>query len=263
MRTTITQVDAFTDAPFTGNPAAVCLLKEPMSDQWMQKVAMEMNLSETAFLVRIDDGFHLRWFTPTIEVELCGHATLAGAHVLWETGVLKAGETARFHTKSGLLSARRKDDWIEMNLPSMPPSDADAPDGLREALGVPFHYVGMNQFDYLVETDSEERVRCMRPDFTLLGSILTGGVVVTSRAMMAGFDFVSRYFAPAFGINEDPVTGTAHCCLGPYWQARLKKNDFVAAQLSKRGGTVRVKVEDDRVVLAGHAVTVMRCEMFH
>jgi len=261
MAQTIYQVDAFTDKPFAGNPAGVCILSEPRDEGWMQNVAREMNLSETAFLLKEQDGFNLRWFTPAVEVDLCGHATLASAHILWEAGYLKPEEQARFNTRSGLLTAERQDDWIEMNFPATPEEPAEAPADLIEALGVPAAYVGKNRFDYLVEVDSEEVVRNMQPDFTLLAKVSARGIMVTSIPSTQDYDFVSRFFAPQVGINEDPVTGSAHCCLGPYWSKRIEKNEFVAYQASPRGGVMRVRVDGDRVYLGGQAVTVLRGEL--
>jgi PhzF family phenazine biosynthesis protein len=261
MAQTIYQVDAFTDKPFAGNPAGVCILSEPRDEGWMQNVAREMNLSETAFLLKEQDGFSLRWFTPAVEVDLCGHATLASAHILWEAGYLKPEEQARFNTRSDLLTAERQGDWIEMNFPATPEEPAEAPDDLIEALGVPAAYVGKNRFDYLVEVDSEEVVRNMQPDFTLLAKVSARGIMVTSIPSTQNYDFVSRFFAPQVGINEDPVTGSAHCCLGPYWSKRLEKNEFVAYQASPRGGVMRVRVDGDRVYLGGQAVTVLRGEL--
>ncbi len=257
----IVQVDAFTDTPFRGNPAAVCLVPEPQTDLWMQLVAREMNLSETAFLHRQKDGFSLRWFTPTVEVDLCGHATLASAHVLWEDGHLTPDTQARFHTRSGLLTADRRGAWIEMDFPAKREEPVPAPPGLAEALGVTPKYVGRNQFDYLVEVEAEEAVRSLKPDHTALAKLPVRGVIVTSRAATHEFDFVSRFFAPGSGIPEDPVTGSAHCALGPFWAARLGKKELVAYQASTRGGVVRVRLADDRVLLGGQAVTVLRGEL--
>lgn len=217
----IFQVDAFTDKPFTGNPAAVCILPEPGDEIWMQNVAREMNLSETAFLCKQEDGFNLRWFTPAVEVDLCGHATLASAHILFEMGLLSPKEQARFHTRSGLLTAERKGDEIEMSFPATPEEPVDAPPGLGDALGVVPKYIGKSQFDYLVEVDSEEIVRHLSPDFALLKAFQIRGFIVTSPTTSSGYDFVSRFFAPGAGIDEDPVTGSAHCCLGPFWSKRL------------------------------------------
>lgn len=257
----IFQVDAFTDKPFAGNPAAVCVLPELRDTLWMQNVAREMNLSETAFLYEQADGFNLRWFTPVVEVDLCGHATLASAHILWEEGYLEPGQQAIFYTRSGLLTAVRKGDWIELYFPCEPEESVTVPPGLARALGVAPIYVGKNRFDYLVELDSEETVRSLKPDFTLLLKIPCRGIIVTSLAASPEYDFVSRFFAPTSGINEDPVTGSAHCCLGPFWKDRLNKNEFVAYQASVRGGVVRVRVGKNRVYLGGQAVTVLRGEL--
>ena len=257
----IVQVDAFSDRPFAGNPAAVCVLPAPRDERWMQDVAREMNLSETAFLVRQADGFNLRWFTPTVEVALCGHATLASAHVLWQEGHLKGNEQARFHTKSGLLTADRRGDWIELDFPAISSEATEPPPDLIRALGVETRFVGRNKFDFLIEAPSEAAVRAMKPDFTLLRTLTVRGVSVTSRASTSGFDFVSRFFAPGAGIDEDPVTGSAHCCLGPYWGKQLGKTEFTAYQASARSGVVRVRLQGDRVILGGQAVTVLRGEL--
>ena len=258
----IVQVDAFTDRPFSGNPAAVCLLPEPRDERWMQNVAREMNLSETAFLHAEGSGFRLRWFTPVVEVALCGHATLASAHVLWEDGHLQPADMAVFHTQSGRLTAQRRAGWIELDFPATPAGPADAPPGLLEALGVQApRAVGRSRFDYLVEVESEDVVRRLAPDHTALRRVEARGVMVTSRATTPGFDFVSRFFAPQSGIDEDPATGSAHCTLGPYWAARLGKSALTAYQASARGGVLRVLVAGDRVKLQGMAVTVMRGEL--
>jgi len=257
----IIQVDAFTDQPFKGNPAAVCILSRYRDETWMQNVAREMNLSETAFLEQRSDGFNLRWFTPSIEVELCGHATLASAHVLWEIGYLNLKDQARFFTKSGLLTAELKDGWIEMDFPGEPETAASPPSDLSKALGVSFRYAGKNRFDYLVEIDSEKILRRINPDFTLLAAIPMRGVMVTSPSSSEEYNFVSRFFAPQVGVNEDPVTGSAHCCLGPYWGARLGRKEMVGYQASSRGGIIRVRLAKDRVFLGGQAVTVLRGEL--
>jgi PhzF family phenazine biosynthesis protein len=261
MTVPIVHVDAFTSEPFAGNPAAVCYLDDPRDAAWMQQVAREMNLSETAFLRARADGFDLRWFTPTVEVDLCGHATVASAHALWESGRLAPTETARFHTRSGLLTAARQGDWIELDFPATPDEALAAPPGLVEALGVSPLYVGKSRFDYLVEVENEQAVRGVRPDFGRLGAIKARGVIVTGVASTAGVDFVSRYFAPAFGIDEDPVTGSTHCCLAPFWSRRLEKQELVARQLSPRGGLLRLRLDGDRVRIAGQAVTVWRGEL--
>lgn len=262
MGQSLIQVDAFTTVPFAGNPAAVCVLSEERSDEWMQKVALEMNLSETAFLVKQPDGYRLRWFTPAVEVELCGHATLAAAHVLWSEGHLEAGAIAQFHTLSGLLTAQLEDGWITLNFPTTPCTEVEAPAGLVEALGVSKAlYVGKNQFDYLVQVEDETLVRQMQPNLGQLRSLPTRGIIVTSAGTHSDYDFVSRFFAPGSGIDEDPVTGSAHCTLAPFWGDRLHKTQFLAYQASPRGGEVRVNWEGDRVLLAGQAVTVMRAEL--
>jgi PhzF family phenazine biosynthesis protein len=255
------KVDSFTAEPFAGNPAGVCFLTEARDERWMQAVAREMNLSETAFLLREGDGFRLRWFTPAAEVDLCGHATLASAHVLWEESVLRPSETARFATKSGELRASRHGDLIEMDFPSKPEQPAVAPENLLEALGVKPLYLGRNVFDYLLLLDSEKAVRAVTPDFVLLRTVTVRGVIVTAPAARPEFDFVSRFFAPAVGVDEDPVTGSAHCCLGPFWATRLGKSELVGHQVSVRGGVVNVRVAGDRVFLGGRAVTVLRGEL--
>jgi predicted PhzF superfamily epimerase YddE/YHI9 len=254
-------VDAFTDRPFAGNPAAVVPLLEWRDERWLQNVAMEMNLSETAFLVKEGDDYGLRWFTPKVEVALCGHATLASAHVLWSEGYASTAEGIRFHTKSGPLKAARKAPWIELDFPVKPPTESSPPTGLLEALETSARYVGRNQFDYLVELESEDEVRRLAPDFARLSCLEVRGVIVTSRSSTPQYDFVSRFFAPRAGVNEDPVTGSAHCCLGPYWQGRLGKSEFTAFQASARGGMVRVRVVGDRTFLGGQAVTVCRGEL--
>jgi len=257
---TLLQVDAFTSEPFRGNPAAVCLLDTPRDDRWMQQVAMEMNLSETAFVEPHADGFGLRWFTPLAEVNLCGHATLATAHALWDTGRLAHDDTARFHTKSGLLTAVQDGAWIELNFPVVAPEPTTPPDGLLEALGVTAQYVGRGGTDYLVEVASAQIVRSLTPDFVQLATVECRGVTVTAPGD-GDYDFVSRFFAPKVGINEDPVTGSAHCRLVPYWSAKLGKTQMLAHQVSARGGVLKVTLDGQRVRMAGQAVTVVRGEL--
>lgn len=261
MSQSVIVVDAFTDAPFSGNPAAVCVMPGPRDEPWMQHVAREMNLSETAFLHPEDGGYRLRWFTPSVEVALCGHATLATAHVLWESGAAATGATLTFHTRSGRLTAERQKDWIELDFPAMPAHPAAPPANLLEALGVRAKMVAQNEFDYVVEVASEKVVRKLQPDMALLATLPVRGVVVTAVATTPGFDFVSRFFAPASGVPEDPVTGSAHACLGPYWEAHLGKSELLAYQASPRGGMLRVTVRGDRVLLGGTAVTVMKGEL--
>ena len=257
-------VDAFTGEPFKGNPAAVCLLNEAPSEVWMQQVAAEMNLSETAFVVPHAEGFGLRWFTPTVEVALCGHATLATAHTLFETGHLTADASAVFQTLSGELTARRVGSRIELDLPSFAVEEAEIPGAMLDALGVKPQFVGrtpvrgIDYFDYLLVLESEAHVRDARPDFELVRKGDATGIIITARASTPGYDFVSRFFAPKAGIDEDPVTGAAHCVLAPYWGRRLDKTEMVAFQASARGGVVHVRVGDQRAYLAGDAVTVLR-----
>ncbi len=254
-------VDAFADRPFAGNPAGVCLLDAPREAEWMQSIAAEMNLSETAFVSpHAGDGFDLRWFTPTVEVDLCGHATLASAHVLWESATLGPKVAARFHTKSGVLTATRRSGGIELDFPAKAVEKSEPVPGLVEALGVKPAFIGRNAFDYFVEVAEESDVRNARPDHGKLGAIKVRGVILTSRPANAdkGIDFVSRFFAPGSGVAEDPVTGSAHCALAPYWAAKLGRNEMTGHQISARGGIVHVRVEGDRVMLGGNAVTVMK-----
>jgi PhzF family phenazine biosynthesis protein len=255
----IVTVDAFTAKPFGGNPAAICVLPQPADEQWMTNVAKEMNLSETAFLYPEADGYRLRWLTPAVEVDLCGHATLASAHVLWQDGHIAPDAAARFHTRSGLLTCTRHGDWIEMDFPAKKEQPADPPAQLAEALGVRPKYVGRNQFDYLVEVESEEILRGLQPNHHLLRQIPVRGVIATAKGN--DYDFVSRFFAPGSGVDEDPVTGSAHTALAPFWGARLGKTEMTGFQASARGGVVKVRVTGDRVILSGQAVTVLRGEL--
>jgi len=261
MGISIAKVDSFTNRPFAGNPAAVCILPKAADEQWMRDVAREMNLSETALLVPQNGGYQLRWLTPSVEVDLCGHATLASAHVLWQDGHLPAGATARFHTRSGLLQATRNGDWIEMDFPAKVAEPADPPPYLAPALGLQPVFCGRNQFDYLVEVESAQALRAAQPDFSALRKLGVRGIIVTARSDTPEFDFISRFFAPGSGIDEDPVTGSAHCCLAPYWSAKLGKTEMVGYQASARGGVVRVRCAGDRVLLGGQAVTVLRAEL--
>lgn len=254
-------VDAFTSRPFAGNAAAVCLLEAEQDAEWMQAVAAEMNLSETAFVRPIDTGFELRWFTPAIEVELCGHATLAAAHVLWTEGVANSSQPVMFYTKSGVLTCTQDGDYLELDFPATPAEEAAPPDGLLEALGVQPSFIGRSRFDKFVLVESEHVLRSLTPDFTRLRQIPMRGVIVTSRSDDPQFDFVSRFFAPGVGVDEDPVTGSAHCCLGPYWAEQLGKSDMTAFQASARGGVVRVRIDGDRVLLGGQAVTTVKGEL--
>ena len=251
-------IDAFTDAPFAGNPAGVCLLPKPRSDEWMQSVAREMNQAETAFLVRQDDGYQLRWLTPTVEVDLCGHATLASAHFLWKKRLLKPKATAMFHSRSGVLTARQKDGWIVLDFPATPAEPCEPPPYLLDALKSKDASVLRSKFDYLVVVEDAARIRTLQPDVRLLGAIETRGVIITAPGDQPGIDFISRFFASAVGVTEDPVTGSAHCALAPYWAGRLGRTTLVGYQASARGGMVRVEVAGDRVLLGGKAVTVLK-----
>ena len=255
------QVDAFSDRPFAGNPAAVCFLEEAADAEWMQNVAMENNLSETAFVRKLDDGFELRWFTPAYEVDLCGHATLASAHALWSEGLVKDSEAIRFHSRSGVLTCTKDGSQISLDFPATPPEPAAADEELCEALGVQPRFVGRSKFDRFLVLNSEEELRSVQPDFGRLGKVEGRGFIVTSTTDDQRFDFVSRLFAPGAGVDEDPVTGSAHCCLGPYWAKQLGKNQLTAYQASRRGGIVQVRVDGDRVILGGEAVTVIRGEL--
>jgi PhzF family phenazine biosynthesis protein len=259
------QVDAFTDEPFRGNPAAVCVLDAPRDDAWMLAVAAEMNLSETAFVVA-DDGsggeLPLRWFTPKVEVDLCGHATLATAHVLWETGMCSPDVPLRFASASGPLTCSvDRDETVWMDFPALPSDEIEEPVGLATALGAVPVRVARNVHDHLVELADAATVRALVPDFVALAAIETRAVVVTAAADSDDADFVSRCFAPRVGIDEDPVTGSAHCALWPWWAARLGRTQLVGHQVSARGGLVRIEVGDERVRLGGHAVTVVRGEL--
>jgi PhzF family phenazine biosynthesis protein len=263
MKQAIIQVDAFTNQIFQGNPAAVCILQTSQNERWMQSVAQEMNLSETAFVVKQEQDYSLRWFTPTTEVPLCGHATLASAHVLWTEGYASTGQTLNFQTKSGLLTARYEDNWIELDFPVNRSQEIPPITKLQDALGIDIKTFAYNSLGYLIETNSSEQVEQLQPNFALLKQLPTSNVIVTSKAAAnSEYDFVSRFFAPGVGIEEDPVTGSAHCCLAPYWRDRLHKNNFLAYQASSRGGIVKINYDGgDRVFLQGQAVTVMRGEL--
>ncbi len=255
-------VDAFTDQPFAGNPAAVCLLEKPRDAEWMQQVAREMNLSETAFLTPLaEGGYHLRWFTPGAEVKLCGHATLASAFTLWHTGALPSDVEARFSTLSGWLTCRKTGDWIEMDFPAVNALPCDAPHGLAEALGVEPNFVGSNGMDYLVEIADAATLRSLAPNITAISELPVRGVIVTAASDQPEYDFISRFFAPAVGVPEDPVTGSAHCALGPYWATKLGKAELTGYQASQRGGVVRLAVRGERVLLRGQAVMMSRVEL--
>ncbi len=255
------QVDAFTDKPFCGNPAAVCLLDGPADEPWMQQVAAEMNLAETAFVYAESSGFRLRWFTPAVEVELCGHATLASSHILWQTGMVDREHPCVFHSLSGQLTAIQTGDQIQLDFPAAPTVEKTAPDGLLAALGVQPLFTGLSTWDWLVEVADPQELGQMQPNHAELRQLGMRGVIVTTADSTGEFDFVSRFFVPGAGIDEDPVTGSAHCALGPYWQPKLGKSEFSAWQASPRGGHVNLEVQGDRVLLRGHAVTVLQGEL--
>lgn len=262
MAQSVVQVDAFTNVPFRGNPAAVCVMETAESDEWMQQVAAEMNLSETAFVTQCNGEFGLRWFTPVVEIDLCGHATLASAHVLWSEGYVTEREEIRFRTHSGLLTATLSEDWIQLNFPTQPVQSIDAPPLLLEAVGVEVLGAYANDVNYLVELPAEDELRSLQPDFSKLRKLPLQGVIVTCRGEKGSkYDFLSRYFAPKAGINEDPVTGSSHCSLSPFWSERLQKSDCLAYQASARGGVLKVGNLGDRVSISGQAVTVLRGEL--
>jgi PhzF family phenazine biosynthesis protein len=257
---TIYQIDAFTDRPFSGNPAAVCITPEPLDRELMQNIAAEMNVAETAFVCPAASGYSLRWFTPEVEVDLCGHATLAAAYVLWDRAYLRSGDTAVFQTKSGILKATTNGDWISMQFPREEDEPMKKSDLLEDAIGAKAVYTGKNRMDYIVEVESEDLLTSIEPEPTKLEKIHTRGVIVTARSASPDFDFVSRFFSPATGVPEDPVTGSAHCCLGPYWQRKLNKDEFTAYQASRRGGVVKVRMSGDHVFLSGQAIHVFTAE---
>lgn len=251
-------VDAFTDTMYKGNPAAVCLLDFTQSDIWMQKVANEMNLSETAFIFPTEEGYILRWFTPQAEVDLCGHATLASAHILWQEEIC-SNNVITFKTKSGDITAEKNNGWIQMDFPVEKASECVPPTELIEGLnGILFRYVGKNRMDYLVEVANEEVVRSLQPRFNILSNVDARGVIVTSKSDNQAYDFVSRCFYPALGVNEDPVTGSAHSCLGPYWGGKLNKNKLQAIQISERQGVLDLVLRGSRIIISGKAVTTLK-----
>lgn len=247
-------VDAFAERPFTGNPAAVCLLDAPRSDAWMQQLAFELGFSETAYVSRTEQGNSLRWFTPKTEVALCGHATLASAHVLWSIG--RAQGPISFQTQSGVLTCERSNRLIQLDMPRTELTDEPPPVGFLSAIALKPVTLRRAQWDMLVEVENEDAVRRAAPDFAALAQVKARGVMVTARAKNPEFDFVCRFFAPSVGIDEDPVTGSAYCALGPFWAERLGKSSLRAAQLSQRGGTVELEVMPERVRVGGRAVTV-------
>lgn len=264
MKLPIFTVDAFTNEPFKGNPAAVCLLKEELPTSLMQNIAFELNLAETAFVLKEkdSDAYSLRWMTPVSEVDLCGHATLASAHIMWQEGICKKDETINFNTRSGLLTCKYNGGKITLDLPAIPQKKIEYPPELIDAIGgVQPKYVGMTKWNYIIELNSESDIRNLKPDFNVMLKLPGWGTIITAAADMPGYDFISRFFAPEKGIQEDPVTGSAHCALAPYWQGRLGKNAFKAYQASERGGTIDIIVDGDRVYLTGEDVTVIKGEI--
>jgi predicted PhzF superfamily epimerase YddE/YHI9 len=250
-------VDAFSSSPFGGNPAGVCILPAAQDPEWMQSVAAELNVSETAFVYPANGAFHLRWFAPAAEVALCGHATVATSHILWSTGILKEGQDAEYDTLSGRLTATKEGSWVNLNFPSLVAEEMPAPDGLLEAVGVSALFVGRSRFDVLIEVESEDQVRGAKPDFAQLIKAPVRGTILTARSNSSEFDFVSRFFCPTVGVNEDPATGSSHCTLSPYWSAKLGRTNLTGRQLSRRGGVVKTTLLGSRVQLSGQAVTVM------
>jgi PhzF family phenazine biosynthesis protein len=261
MKCPIYIVDSFTEKAFRGNPAAVCFPNEGADSDWMLGVAAEMNLSETAYLKKRGEGFDLRWFTPEVEVDLCGHATLASAHILWEEGLLSENNKAFFYTKSGTLTAEKKSDQIGLNFPSKSEKEINEFGKLQKALDTDFIYAGESGYYYIIEVKSEEDVKNLKPDFGALKNATEFGVIVTAKSLSDEYDFVSRFFAPSVGIDEDPVTGSTHCVLGPYWMKKLNKNTLRAYQASKRGGILNLRVEEAGVYIAGNAVTILKGEL--
>ncbi|MDF3077536.1 MAG: isomerase, PhzC-PhzF family [Sphingobacteriaceae bacterium] len=254
------QADAFASKPFEGNQAGICILEKELPEELMQQIAMENNIAETAFVYKSEDGFNLRWFTPTVEIMLCGHGTLGSAHILYELGILKEDETARFHTKSGLLTTVKNGDWIEMDFPALFSKPAELPEEAIDALGVkPINVYFSDR--YIVELELEVEVRNAKPDFSILKNYET--IVLTSKGYVgSAYDFISRTFVPKHGINEDPVTGSSHCALLPYWSEKLGKSEMFAYQASSRGGEVKLRLNGDRVMLCGQAVTVLKGKLF-
>ena len=253
--------DAFTDKPFEGNPAGVCILENELTEAQMKNIAFEMNLAETAFVQRKGDIYSLRWFTPDSEVDLCGHATLATSHILWQTGLHDKSESITYDTRSGILKANRIDGKIELDFPADLEHPVEIPDELIRTIGVKPVYLGRAKWSYLAEMDSDETVRKIKPDFVIMETLEAWGLIITARSGTKEFDFVSRFFAPRKGVPEDPVTGSAHCILGPYWMKKLGKNEMLAFQASKRGGILGVKIEADRVKLTGTAITMLDAKL--
>ena len=252
----IFQVDAFTSEPFKGNPAAVCILENEVSDEWMSGVAADMNLAETAFITTTEEKnkYKLRWFTPKVEVDLCGHATLATAHILYQNNYVHCSEAIFFETKSGILKTLKNENHIQLDFPETPVSDIEIPEGIENAIGAKIIYAGKSIFDYFFLLESEDVLIDLKPNFNELIKFGKRGVIVTADSKK--YDFISRFFAPQSGINEDPVTGSAHCALYPYWSKKLNKKELVAYQASERGGLLKLSSESSRVLISGEAITI-------
>lgn len=259
----IFQVDSFTSKPFAGNPAAVCLLRQAAGESWMQHIAAEMNLSETAFLLPEGDGFQLRWFTPSVEVNLCGHATLAAAHILYSVYNFDERETLRFFTRSGELRARKSQGLIWLDFPVTPPQPLNPPEELLRRFKSPIVDAARNDEDWLLELSSPDELRTVRNSFSYLEEHPPRGLILTCRSDTEGYDFLYRYFAPWVGVDEDPVTGSAQVMLAPYWKTKCYQHHFQAWQASRRGGALSVQLKDDRVFIGGEAVTVFDIELKH
>jgi len=252
------QVDAFTDRLFGGNPAGVCPLEQWLADDVMQKIAMENNLSETAFFMKKDDGFHIRWFTPKVEVNLCGHATLASAHVIFQY-LAYMEEVISFESRSGILNVRKEGDLLVLDFPANKPQRTSLPDGFVQALNITPVQCFRGNEDYLLLYKSQQEIEALVPDFKRLEKVDARAVIVTAPGNHS--DFVSRFFAPRVGVDEDPVTGSAHTVLIPFWAEKLGKTEMKAMQLSRRGGTLFCRLRDDRVDIGGKAVTFLKGEI--
>lgn len=257
----IFQVDSFTSEPFKGNPAAVCILKEEKDDNWMQNVAKEMNLSETAFIYKYRDGYNLKWFTPACEIDLCGHATLATAHILWEAKYEEKESEIKFYSNSGLLIAKSVSGMIRLDFPLLDITKEEVPVELIDALKIKPTFTGTSGPNFFIEVETEKEVYSLMPDFNSIAKLDKQGVIVTSKSNNNTYDIISRYFAPKEEINEDPVTGSAHCSLANYWMKKLNKNYIKAYQASERGGRIDVEINGDRVYLYGNAITIFRGEL--
>jgi PhzF family phenazine biosynthesis protein len=260
---TIYQVDAFTAEPFKGNPACVCILEKEMPKKWMQNIAAEMNLSETAFIVKDNEKYKIRYFTPESEVPLCGHATLASAHIMYEAGIIAADKKITFIAKAGELMIRKSGNWINMNFPAYSFDPVRIPADIEKIIGIkPAELYRTSHGWRMALLLGEHELRNMKPDFNLMKDSVYGDLIVTAPSEDTNFDFCVRCFAPALGINEDPVTGSAHCVLVPFWHKKTGREEFVSHQISLRSGILKVALKGDRVQISGHAKTIFRAELF-